>query len=254
MALAALVQKMKSKKQATARSAFGHYLEAVKELASGKEIDADEAGHIINVAGRDESALERDVNLQQQRNAWHSQLMQNKQAVQDRYQAERDLAAAQRALQEAYDKLMPAADAAQRRIDAADYSFMTTTQAEAWLCDPANILDAELLERETALNAKLRECQIELRPLLIDREHKRTALIGAEQRLSQLRGRDKDDWQAWGITDFFFQNKDIKAAQERVDDVRDQLSQLEQAIHPRQQVQAKLQAELNSIHQEKLKP
>jgi hypothetical protein len=254
MALAELVQKMKSKRQATARSAFGHYLNAVKALASGKEIDADEVGHVLEVAGRDESALERDVNLQSQRNAWHSQLMQNKQAVQDRHHAERDLAAAQRALQEVYDKLMPAADAAQRRIDAADYSFMTTTQAEAWLCDPANILDAELLERETALNAKLRECQIELRPLLIDREHKRTALIGAEQRLSQLRGRDKDDWQAWGIIDYFHQNKDIKAAQERVDDVRDQLSQLEQAIHPRQQVQAKLQSELNQIHQEKLKP
>ena len=105
MALAELVQKMKSKKQATARSAFGHYLEAVKPLALGKEIDADEVELILAAAGKNEDDLSRDVNLQQQRNAWHSQLMQNKQAVQDRHQAERDLAAASAALQAAYDKL-----------------------------------------------------------------------------------------------------------------------------------------------------
>jgi hypothetical protein len=253
MALAELVQKMKSKKQATARSAFGHYLEAVKALAAGKEIDADEAGHIINVAGRDESALERDVNLQQQRNAWHSQLMQNKQAVQDRYQAERELQAAQAALQAAFDKLQPAVDQAQARLNDANFRHSTTLNAEAWLA--GNLLDVELLQRESVLNDRLREINQELAPLLADREHKRSSLMNAELCLRQITGRSDDAWPTLGtINSLFWRNKDTIPAQERVDDVQDQLAQLEQAIRPRQQEQQRLQAELNSIHLEKLKP
>jgi hypothetical protein len=253
MALAALVQKMKSKKQATARSAFGHYLEAVKALAAGKEIDADEAGHIINVAGRDESALERDVNLQQQRLAWHSQLMQNKQAVQDRYQAERDLAAASAALQAAYDKLQPAVELAQARLHDANYRHSTTLNAEAWLA--GNLLDVELLQRESVLNDRLREINQELNPLLQDREHKRSSLMNADLCLRQITGRSDDAWPTFGtINSLFWRNKETIPAQERVDDLKNQLSQLEQAIHPRQQEQARLRNELNQIHQEKLKP
>jgi len=253
MALAELVQKMKSKKQATARSAFGHYLEAVKALASGKEIDADEAGHIIEGAGRDESALERDVNLQQQRNAWHSQLMQNKQAVQDRYQAERDLQAAQAALQAAYDKLQPAINQAHDRLNAANHSSLITAGAEAWLSE--HILDHELIEREQAVVVQLRKVNSELSPLLQDREHRRSSLMNAELCLRQITGRSDDAWPTFGtINSLFWRNKDTIPAQERVDDLKNQLSQLEQAIRPRQQEQRELQAELNSIHQEKLKP
>jgi hypothetical protein len=253
MALAELVQKMKSKKQATARSAFGHYLEAVKALASGKEIDADEVGHIIEATGRDESALERDVNLQQQRNAWHSQLMQNKQAVQDRLQAEHDLASAQQAMQAAFEKLQPAVEMAQARLHDANHRFMTTLNAEAWLA--GNLLDVELLQRESELNDRLREINQELAPLLADREHKRSSLMNAELCLRQITGRPNDAWPTLGsINPLFWRNKDTVPAQQRVDDVRSQLSQLEQAIRPRQQEQQRLQAELNAIHQEKLKP
>ena len=220
---------MKSKKQATARSAFGHYLEAVKALASGKEIDADEAGHIINVAGRDESALERDVNLQSQRNAWHSQLMQNKQAVQDRHQAERDLAAASAALQAAYDKLQPAVELAQARLHDANYRHSTTLNAEAWLA--GNLLDVELLQRESVLNDRLREINQELNPLLQDREHKRSSLMNADLCLRQITGRSDDAWPTFGtINSLFWRNKETIPAQQRVDDLKNQLSQLEQAI------------------------
>jgi hypothetical protein len=254
MALAELVQKMKSKKQAVHRSALGHYhLEAVKPLALGKEIDADEVELILAAAGKSEDDLSRDVNLQQQRNVWHSQLMQNKQAVQDRYQAERDLQAAQAALQAAFDKLQPAVELAQARLHDANYRHSTTLNAEAWLA--GNLLDVELLQRESVLNDRLREINQELAPLLADREHKRSSLMNAELCLRQITGRSDDAWPTLGtINSLFWRNKDTIPAQERVDDVRSQLSQLEQAIRPRQQEQQRLQAELNSIHLEKLKP
>jgi predicted nucleic acid-binding Zn-ribbon protein len=254
MALAELVQKMKSKKQAVHRSVFGHYhLEAVKPLALGKEIDADEVELILAAAGKSEDDLSRDVNLQQQRNVWHSQLMQNKQAVQDRYQAERDLAAASAALQAAYDKLQPAVELAQARLHDANYRHSTTLNAEAWLA--GNLLDVELLQRESVLNDRLREINQELNPLLQDREHKRSSLMNAELCLRQITGRSDDAWPTFGtINSLFWRNKDTIPAQQRVDDLKNQLSQLEQAIRPRQQEQQRLQAELNSIHQQKLQP
>ena len=253
MALAELVQKMKSKKQATARSAFGHYLEAVKELASGKEIDADEAGHILAAAGKSEDDFSRDVQLQQTRITWHARCVANQQATKDRVQAERDLQAAQAALQAAYDKLQPAIDQAHDRLNAANYRFMTTTQAEGWLAE--NVLDHELIDREQAVVVQLKIVNNELNPLLQDREHKRSSLMNADLCLRQITGRSDDAWPTLGtINSLFWRNKDTIPAQQRVDDLKNQLSQLEQAIHQRQQVQAKLQSELNEIHQEKLKP
>lgn len=253
MALAELIGKLKSKKQQTARSAFGHYLEAVKGLASGKEIDADEVGHLIDAAGKNEDDLSRDVNLQQQRLAWHAQRVQNQQAVSDRLQAENELQAAQRALQAAYDKLTPAIEQAQNRLADANHRFMTTTQAEAWLS--GNILDKELLQHEAAVIAQLNEVNAELRPLLQDRESKRSSLLNAEFNLAQRQGREGKDWTAFGgITAYFNRDQSLIDTEKRVTDLRSQLAQLEQAIRPRQQEQNRLQTELNQIHQQKLLP
>jgi hypothetical protein len=179
--------------------------------------------------------------------------MQNKQAVLDRHQAERDLQAASAALQAAYDKLQPAVELAHERLNAANHSSLITMQAEGWLAE--NVLDHELIEREAAVVVQLRKVNQELNPLLQDREHKRSSLMNADLCLRQITGRSDDAWPTFGtINSLFWRNKETIPAQERVDDLKNQLSQLEQAIHPRQQEQAKLQSELNSIHQEKLKP
>jgi hypothetical protein len=253
MALAELIGKLKTKRQTAHRSVYSQYLAMVKNLASGQEVDSDEVEIVLASANKTEDDLLEHTEKRQEWLQWHSQLMQNKQAVQDRLQAERDLQAAQAALQAAYDKLMPAIELAQFRLNDANHRFMTTTQAESWLAE--NVLDHELIEREAAVVAKLRKVNQELAPLLADREHKRSSLMNAELCLRQITGRSDDAWPTLGtINSLFWRNKDTIPAQERVADVRSQLSQLEQAIRPRQQEQQRLQAELNSIHQEKLKP
>ena len=254
MALAELIGKLRTKKQAVHRSALGHHLEAVKALASGKEIDADEVGHIIDAAGRDESALEKDVNLQQQRFAWHAQRVQNQQAVSDRLQAENELQAAQRALQSAYDKLQPAIDQAQARLNDANHKFMTTMQAEAWLADPENIIDKELLEREAAVNAQLREVNNELKPLLQDQARRQTTLENLQSHVGKLRDHASIPWLPLEMLGLQQADAAIKSTDARIEAVRDELQQLQEAIRPRQQKQVRLPAELNQIHQEKLKP
>jgi hypothetical protein len=252
MALAELIGKLRTQKQATSRTAFQRYLQTVKALANGSEVDADEVSDILTAAGKDEDHFEADVNLQSQRLAWHAQLTQNHQATQDRRQAELDMAEAQAKLQAAYDKLMPAVDHAQARIDVANQTALYTQQAEHRLTE--TIIDTELLQRESETSAKLSEVNAELKPLLVDRSHKASSLMNAELVLRQLTGRNPDDWKAWGITSFFHKTQDIKAAESRVDDVQSELAQLDAAIKPRQIEQRRLQTELTDIHAEKLLP
>jgi hypothetical protein len=252
MALAQLIDKLRNKKQTATKTAFSHYIEAVRKLASGAEIDADEVGHIIVAAGRDESALEKDVNLQQQRFAWHAQRLQNQQAVSDRLQAENDLQTAQQALQAAYDKLFPAIEQAQARLNDANHKFMTTMQAEAWLGE--NILDKELMEREAALIAQLREVNSELKPLLQDQARRQTTLENLQSRVGKLREHASVPWLPLEMLGLQQTDAAIKSTDAHIEAVRGELQQLQEAIRPRQQKQVRLRAELDQIHAEKLKP
>lgn len=244
-ALADVLAKLRNKKQAAHRSEFSHYLAVVRDLASGAEIDADECSHILDANGKDESNLEHDVGVQSQRNAWADTMRANQRAVVDRLQAERELQAAQTKLQEAYDKLMPAVDAAQGRVTDANLRFLTTQGADSKLAE--NILDQELLQREAALIPELQKINAELKPLVADRGRLQTALENAEFQHTQ---KTRSTGRAW----FFVQPKDADELAEIVANLRSQLSQLDALIHPRQQRQRELQAELDAIHQEKLKP
>lgn len=256
MALAELIGKLKNKKQTATKTAFSHSRDVVRKLASGEEIDADEVGHILEAAGLDESFLEDAVELQQKRFERHAQRLQNQQAVSDRLQAESDLQAAQRALQAAYDKLFPAIEQAQVRLNDANHRFMTTTQAEAWLADPENILDKELLQREAAVIAQLREVNNELKPLLQDQARKQTFLSNLEDRLAELRKAASVPWLPLPVTTPWLGrvNGDIRTIESRISDVRSELQQLDRAIQPRRIEQSRLQAELNQIHHQKLLP
>ena len=245
MALAELISKLRSKKQAAHRSEFGHYLGLIKSLASGSEIDADECSHILDANGKDESNLEHDVGVQVQRFTWAAQLQAHQQAGTDRLLAERDLATAQRALQAAYDKLQPAVDAAHDRLNDANLRFLTTQNADSKLAE--NILDQELLQREAALIPELQTINSELKPLVADHGRLQTALENAEFQFTQKT-------RSTGRVAWFVQAKNADELAEIVTNLQSQLRQLAALIHPRQQKQARLQAELNAIHQEKLLP
>ena len=245
MALADLIGKLRSKKQAAHRSEFGHYLGLIKSLASGSEIDADECSHILAVIGKDEDDLSRDVGVQVQRFTWAAQLQAHQQAGTDRLLAERDLATAQRALQAAYDKLQPAVDAAHDRLNDANLRFLTTQNADSKLAE--NILDQELLQREAALIPELQTINAELRPLVADRGRLQTALENAEfQHTQKTRSTGRVAW--------FVQAKNADELAEIVANLQSQLRQLDALIRPRQQRQRELQRELANIHAEKLNP
>ena len=245
MALAELIGKLRSRKQATERTAFGYYIEAVRKLASGSEIDSDEVAAVLDATGKDESNLEHDVGVQVRRFTWAAQLQANQQAGTDRLFAERDLATAQRALQAAYDKLQPAVDAAHDRLNDANLRFLTTQGADSRLAE--NILDHELLQRESALIPELQKINSELKPLVADHGRLQTALENAEFQFTQKT-------RSTGRVAWFVQAKNADELAEIVSNLQSQLRQLNALIHPRQQRQRELQRQLSEIHAEKLNP
>ena len=253
MALSQLFDSLRAKKATAARSAFGIYIALVRDLASGKEADAGEVGHIIEAAGKTEDHLERDVQLQSQRFAWGAQLQRNQQAEVDRRQAERELQVAQARLQAAVDKLRPAVDQAFDTLNEANLRHLTTYGAEELLC--GNLLNNELLQREASLIVELRDVSDELRPLIQDRVHKRSSLMNAELRHSQLTSRPHDAWPSFGtINPLFWRTRELSPAEKRVADLQNQITQLDAAIGPRQREQSRLQGELSAIYAEKLVP
>lgn len=255
MALAQLFDSLRAKKQTAARSAFGHYLTLVRDLAAGSEIDADECSHILDASNKNESDLESDVNLQQQRVQWAAQRTQHIQAAADRRQAESDLIQARQTLQQAIERLQPAVDSAVARMANAEYVLATTSQTEAWLANPDNILNKELLLREAAVGRQLSDISSELQPLLQDRQAKQHSLENAEFRLSQHRRREGAGHELFGtLSEFFAAGPDLRATKARVDDLTSQVAQLDSAIRPRQAQQQRLQAELDQIHRQKLEP
>lgn len=255
MALGTLIEKLKSKKQAAVRSAFGVYLEAVKSLANGVEHDSDEIDHILQASGRDEDTLVADVKTRQEWLTQYSLFEMHKKSELDRRAAEADLSAAQLKMQAAIAKIRPEVDAAANRLSSANTTHLATMGAEAWLTDPSHILDVELLYREQSVSKKLMEINIELRPLLKDLEHKRHSLGNREFNLAQKQGRNGKAWEAFGgMVPYFNKTTDLREAESQFADAKSQVEQLEAAVRPRQQRQRELQNELDSIHRLKLEP
>jgi hypothetical protein len=257
MALAELIEKLKSKKQAAHKSTFQQYLTLVTELAGDAEVDHDEAELILKAVSKSfDDHLPHDVKTKKERIAQRSMMDINRQAITDRIQAERELSDAQRKLQEAMDRLQPAVEVAYSKLANANHRASISTGAEEWLSDPANILDKELLAREAAVVARLREVNNELKPLLQDQARKQTFVSNLEARLAELQKAASVPWLPLPVTTPWLGrvNGDIRTIESRISDVRSELQQLDRAIQPRQQEQQRLQAELNQIHQQKLLP
>ena len=253
MNFATLINSLRTTRQTEQRTAYQQYLSLVRELASGKEIDAAAAESVLAAAGKTEDDLQADVILQQQRLQWHSQLQQRQQALADRAGAEMELAKAQAALQSAYDKLAPAVDAARLRLAEIDQLQMTTAQVEHHLC--GQVLDRDLLDREETLGAALRDVTASLLPLLTDRERIRQHINYGEYRVELLSKRKPTSWPVLsGIGISVSPDDETQQAADYLADQQDQLSQIDVAIRPLEQKQQKLQAELQSVAQLKLQP
>lgn len=238
MALAELIGKLRTKKRATERTAFGHYLGLVRDLASGTEIDADEAGHIMAAADRTVPDLENDVATMQRRLAAATQLSRHEAAQESFEIAARKLQDAQARFDEAYRRFQPPIDEAVNERAAWELVVLQTSHVESVLLE--TVLDGELLQRESELIRERREIQSKLRPLLEDRKHLFDWQRGEHYRNIDLRKKKNRDG--------------IAASDSRMDDLTSQILQIDDASDPMQKRLTAIENELAEIHVEKLKP
>lgn len=258
MALTTFVQKLvadiRNDRKAAKRTAQGRYVDLHRRLATGEEIDSSEVMGALAATGTSEAAFEADAATMAERVEKHATMMMNRQSALDQQQASLELQRAQEAMAAAIRKLQPAIDEAQRKLNLAIHQQMVTTGCEEWLANPANILDKELLQRESEVAEALRTVSAELQPLEADRDHKRQSLANAEHQLERIQGRGPGNtWSGFGS--WVWQVlPDEKPVKERIENLKSQLRQLQQHIEPRQAERERLQRALAEIHRQKLLP
>ena len=250
MALAELIGKLRTKKQAVHRSALGHHLEAVKALALGKEIDADEVEIILAAAGKSENDLEADVAVMQKRIAAAAELAVNEASREGYEVACRKLADAQEKLDEAYRRFQPAVESAVNERAALELKILQTQNGESFLL--TSVLNVELLSREDDLISERREIQQKLRPLQDDRkklfdwsrgEHYRNIDLQKKLEESSHNGPMRRHAQ-----------EAVTRSDSEIDDLASRTRQIDAATLPMQKRLDAIAGELETIHQEKLKP
>jgi hypothetical protein len=250
MALAELIGKLKSKKQAVHRSALGHHLEAVKALALGKEIDADEVEIILAAAGKSENDLEADVAVMDKRIAAAAELAINEASREGYEVACRKVVDAQEKLDEAYRRFQPAVEAAVNERAALELKILQTQNGESFLL--TSVLNVELLSREDDLISERREIQQKLRPLQEDRKKLFDWSRGEHYRNIDLQKKLEESSHSGTMRRHALEA--VTRSDSEIDDLASRMRQIDAATLPMQKRLDAIAGELETIHQEKLKP
>jgi hypothetical protein len=171
MSVTTILDVIRRKKNTAKQTTFDAYMALVRDVASGKETDADKAADIIEAAHKSEEAFEKDVETQQTRYEDY-RLMQGiteLQASITRLTSTKEQLQAK--LQAAVDKYKPGIDEAFTAIHQLEQQILSATGAEPRLLH--SCFDRGLLDRETELLAKRGELLQQRRPLDEDFERVR---------------------------------------------------------------------------------
>lgn len=153
------------KKQATL-SAAEQYIAMVRSVASGAEVDMDDAAETIDDANKTAADFERDVAAMQKRIAFAEQLKERADIEKSIPQLERTAQAARKKFWDAVQTLEPQALLAEQTLRAQQNRIDQLSSAERSLRETC--IDETLLAREAELRAKHREVGEKLRPIESD--------------------------------------------------------------------------------------
>jgi uncharacterized protein YukE len=180
-----ILEKIRSKKRELTSNSADAYLQLVREVASGSEVDVESAALIIEAFGKDDAAFEKDVEVQQARIGLAAQL-KHKQAL-DRQMPK--LEQAERLAGEHYERVVSEASArlneAKKAKRDVELELLGLTQTEVRLRE--SCLDATLLARESELNAQRIELVQKKRPLTEDSERAKNMVQSHQSSVDALR-------------------------------------------------------------------
>lgn len=161
-----LFRKKRQKVSDAVRPIRQRYLELVRSLASGEEIDEEEVFAITDELGVDEQKLSADVSTMQQRLKYAQQLEQNRQAAMSHAGIMADLERLNDEYAKFVAKWQPRKDAVAQALKDNDLVIATTNGAESKLLE--SCLDPEILDRQAELNERRKKVGTELYDLQND--------------------------------------------------------------------------------------
>ena len=235
------------KKQATL-SAAEQYYALVRAVASGTEVDCDDAATIIDDAKKTAADFEKDVAVQQERVELSAKL-QHKRELEKQLPK---LESVERQAGEHYAKVV--AEASSRLNEAkkakrdVELQLLGLTQIEGRLRE--SCLDASLLEREAELNMQRVELVQKKRPLTEDSERAKNMVQSHQTSVDALRikiERAKNDQLARQSY-----KRDLPQFEQALEQHQHVVDQLEQAIAVLDAQLAPIARELESIRLKKL--
>lgn len=186
---AGILDKIRTKKKALALNAQDAYYELLKEVASGKEVDVDEAAIVIDAAAKSEDGFESDVRTMEQRFALAEQLKARHELDRSLPGLSAKLEAAQRELNDAVNKLQPQVQAAYQQLRAAENQLLCLSNVDAKLSE--SCLDKSLVEKESELLAQRMAIHQKRRPLHEDLERAKAYLSTCRSGLAGERSKTK---------------------------------------------------------------
>ena len=180
-----ILEKIRSKKRELTSNSADAYLQLVREVASGSEVDVESAALIIEAFGKDDAAFEKDVETQQERIGLAAKL-KHKKTLEVQLPKLESVA---RIAGEHYAKVVSEASARLNEAKKAkrdiELSLMGLTQIEVRLRE--SCLDTTLLARESELNAQRIELVQKKRPLTEDSERAKNMVQSHQSSVDALR-------------------------------------------------------------------
>lgn len=249
--IAGILDRIRGNRRQVELTAGESYYHLVRDVASGIEVDADDAAIVIETAGKTDSDFEADVATMTDRMLAAHRLENRHIAERELRKAEADLQAAQAKLEAAVNKLRPVVDEAAARRSLYEQEILYGTGLEAKLMQ--SVLDPKVLAREAELVKRFNEVQAKLGPLEADYRRHAEWLTAARHNCDHLRDqiRKSDQWNApkqRGLSG------KLEEAEDRVESETRWCKSLEALVRPLEQERAEINRQRAELQKQKLTP
>lgn len=245
---AGILDKIRTKKKEMVMSSHDAYYSLLKDVASAKEVDADEAAAVIDAVGKTEDQFEADVITMERRFGWAVDLQSRRKLESQLPGLQAKLDAAKLALEEAVRRLTPVVNQAWDELNECQNRQTELIHVEGRLS--GSCLNETLFTRERELTAQRKELLSKRSPLAEDlraaRAFAQTIVAYIDSTVTKVGGTYKPEVQAARV-----ERRKYLAQQAQQESL---IAQLSAAVGRLDAELAPLDAEMTEIAKRKLVP
>jgi chromosome segregation ATPase len=248
--LSAVLEKIRTKKNEIILSAQDEYFRLIQAIASGKEVDSEEAANILEASGRSVEQFEKAVEVHTRRIELAEQLSRKRSLEASIPKLEREAEHARRELDAAVAKLQTKAFEADKKLRDANNEIVQFYQVESRLRESCQ--DPAILSRFAELSEKRLELVRMKSPLQEDLRRTQNQIRSWRNQVENFRDslkKNRSDLPAMGSD-----QKGLAIAKSEVEKLDSVISQLAKAIAEIDEKLRPIECELKELDDKKLIP